>query len=89
VVASPALAATVPCSASALISAITVANVTPGGGTVTLTSGCVYTLTAVNNTTDAGGVGLPVISGKVAVQRDGRAGGRLAAKLDSGADVGP
>ena len=71
VVASPALAATVPCSASALISAITAANVTPGGGTVTLTSGCVYTLTAVNNTTDAGGVGLPVISGKVTVQGSG------------------
>jgi chitodextrinase len=67
-VAQPAMAATVPCSASALISAISTANGTPGGGTVTLTSGCVYTLTAINNTTDAGGVGLPVISGNVTVQ---------------------
>ena len=61
-VASPALAQT-PCTAAALISAITTANST--NGTVTLTSGCTYTLTAINNTTDAGGVGLPVITGKV------------------------
>ena len=68
-VAAPALAATVPCTASALISAISTAN--GSGGTVTLTSGCVYTLTAVNNTTDGGGVGLPVISGNVTVQGNG------------------
>ena len=64
----PALAAT-PCTAAALISAITVANTT--NGTVTLTSGCTYTLTALNNTTDAGGVGLPVITGKVTIQGSG------------------
>ena len=68
-VATPALAATVPCTASDLISAISAAN--GSGGTVTLTSGCVYTLTAVNNTTDGGGVGLPVISGNVTVQGNG------------------
>ncbi len=68
-VATPALAATVPCTASDLISAISTAN--GSGGTVTLTSGCVYTLTAVNNTTDGGGVGLPVISGNVTVQGNG------------------
>ncbi len=68
-VAAPALAATVPCTASDLISAISAAN--GSGGTVTLTSGCVYTLTAVNNTTDGGGVGLPVISANVTVQGNG------------------
>jgi chitodextrinase len=68
-VAAPALAATVPCTASDLISAIAAAN--GSGSTVTLTSGCVYTLTAVNNTTDGGGVGLPVISGNVTVQGNG------------------
>ena len=67
-VASPALAQT-PCTAAALISAITTANST--NGTVTLTSGCTYTLTAINNTTDAGGVGLPVITGKVTLQGSG------------------
>jgi chitodextrinase len=67
-VSTPALAQT-PCNAAALISAITVAN--PTNGTVTLTSGCTYTLTAVNNTTDAGGVGLPVITGKVTIQGSG------------------
>jgi chitodextrinase len=71
VVSQPAMAATVPCSASALILAVSTANGTRGGGTVTLTSGCVYTLTAVNNTTDAGGVGLPVISGNVTIQGNG------------------
>ena len=67
-VSSPALAQT-PCTAAALISAITTANST--NGTVTLTSGCTYTLTAINNTTDAGGVGLPVITGKVTIQGSG------------------
>lgn len=61
--AAPALAA-VACSAPSLVSAITAANRT--GGTVTLTSGCAYTLTAANNATD-GGTGLPVITGKVTV----------------------
>ncbi len=66
--ATPALAAT-PCTAAALISAITTANST--NGTVTLTSGCTYTLTAINNTTDGGGVGLPVITRKVTIQGSG------------------
>jgi chitodextrinase len=64
----PALAQT-PCTTAALISAITLAN--PTNGTVTLTSGCTYTLTAINNTTDSGGVGLPVITGKVTIQGSG------------------
>jgi chitodextrinase len=64
----PAQAAT-SCTAAALISAINTANST--NGTVTLTSGCTYTLTAINNTTDGGGVGLPVIKGKVTIQGSG------------------
>ncbi|HLI41153.1 MAG TPA: choice-of-anchor Q domain-containing protein [Streptosporangiaceae bacterium] len=67
-VSAPAFAQT-PCTASALISAIASAN--SAGGTVTLTSGCTYTLTAVNTTADAGGVGLPVITGKVTIQGSG------------------
>ena len=68
-VSSPAFAATTPCTTSALISAITQANST--NGTVTLTSGCTYTLTAINNTTDNGGVGLPVITRNVTIQGSG------------------
>ena len=63
----PAGAATVPCSVSSLVSAISAANGGQGGGTVTLTSGCTYTLTAANTSTD-GGTGLPVITGKVTVR---------------------
>src|ERR1039457_3882485 len=68
-ISSPAFAATTPCTTSALISAITLANAT--NGTVTLTSGCTYTLTAINNTTDNGGVGLPVITRNVTIQGSG------------------
>jgi len=68
--AQPALAATIPCTVPGLVLAITTANGTPGGGTVTLASGCTYTLTAANNSTD-GGTGLPVITGKVTVQGSG------------------
>ena len=63
-----ALASVVPCSAASLISAINSANT--GGGTLTLTSGCTYTLTAKNNTTD-GGVGLPVIKARITIQGNG------------------
>lgn len=50
-ISSPALAQT-PCTAADLISAISAAN--SANGTVTLTSGCTYTLTGSNNTTDGG-----------------------------------
>ena len=63
-------AATVSCSTPNLISAITTANGTPGGGTLVLATGCVYTLESANNTTE-GGTGLPVITGNVAVQGAG------------------
>ena len=53
-----------------LVAAIQTANGTAGGATVTLPAGCVYTLTAANNTTD-GGTGLPVITGKVTIQGNG------------------
>lgn len=62
-ISSPALAQT-PCTAADLISAISAAN--SANGTVTLTSGCTYTLTDSNNATD-GGVGLPVITGNVTI----------------------
>lgn len=72
---STALAVTTPtgtpqCSVSTLVSAVSTANSTPGGGTVTLASGCVYTLTSANITVD-GGNGLPMITGRVTVQGNG------------------
>ena len=67
-----ASAATVSCDTPSLISAITTANGTPGGGTLVLTTGCVYTLASTNNATD-GGTGLPVITGNVTVQGEGGA----------------
>lgn len=42
----------------------------PDGGSVTLTSSCVYTLTVPDNTTD-GGTGLPVVAGHVSIQGNG------------------
>src|SRR6266550_2177803 len=52
VVATPVVtgAAPVPCSASALVTAI--AAVSSSGGTVTLTAGCTYTMTTFDNTAD-------------------------------------
>ena len=60
-------AATVSCDTPSLISAIATANGTPGGSTLVLSTGCVYTLASANNTTD-GGTGLPVITGNITVQ---------------------
>ena len=81
-ISSPAFAATTLCTTPALISAITLANAT--NGTVTLTSGCTYTLTAINNTTDNGGVGLPVITRNVTIQG---AGATIARSTASGTPV--
>jgi chitodextrinase len=63
-------AATVACGTSSLIAGIVIANATPGGGNLTLTKGCVYTLASAYNATD-GGTGLPVISGQVTIQGAG------------------
>jgi fibronectin type 3 domain-containing protein len=60
------LAAAIGCTTPELIAAISTANSQTGGGTVTLAAGCVYTLTAANNSTD-GGTGLPVITGTVSI----------------------
>ena len=68
--AQPVLAATTACTVPALAAAITAANGGASGGTVTLPSGCVYTLTVQRNATD-GGTGLPVITGKVTIQGNG------------------
>jgi fibronectin type 3 domain-containing protein len=68
----PQAAAAAPnkCTSSDLITAVSAANSQAGGGTVTLSPGCVYTLTAVNNSTD-GGTGLPVITGTVIIAGSG------------------
>ena len=42
------------------------ANGTPGGGTLVLAPGSVYSLESANNTTE-GGTGIPVIAGKVMI----------------------
>ncbi len=65
-----ASAATLSCDTPSLISAITTANGTPGGSTLVLPTGCVYTLESANNTTE-GGTGLPVITGNVTIQGSG------------------
>jgi hypothetical protein len=59
--------AAVPCSASALVSAITAANATPNGDTLSLSAGCTYTLTGADN----GHNGLPVISSSITVEGNG------------------
>lgn len=63
---------TVPCDPNALISAINTANSNPGSDNLTLSSGCTYTLTTLNNT-DAtyGNNGLPVITSKVVINGNG------------------
>lgn len=58
--------ATVPCSETALIAAVNAANAA-GGGTITLTTGCTYTLTASNGDDGVNGPdGLPVITTPIA-----------------------
>jgi chitodextrinase len=59
-----------PCSAAGLSSAISAANATSGGGTVTLTAGCTYTLTSAGPAPD-GATGLPAITGTVTVEGNG------------------
>jgi hypothetical protein len=63
-------AAAISCSTSSLIAAINTANGTSGGGTITLPSGCTFTLSAADNATD-GGTGLPVITGTVTITGNG------------------
>ena len=63
-------AVAVPCSASSLISAISIANTTPADDSLSLASGCVYSFAAANNTTDDGNA-LPVITGSVSIAGNG------------------
>jgi Ricin-type beta-trefoil lectin domain len=65
-----AASAVASCSVTSLISAISTANTTPADSSISLASGCVYSLTAANNATD-GGTGLPVITGQVSIQGNG------------------
>jgi hypothetical protein len=61
-VAAFATTASVACSESALITAVTAANAA-GGGTVTLTPGCTYTLTASHGDDGVNGpAGLPIVT---------------------------
>jgi hypothetical protein len=69
ILASPqtAVAASIACTTPALIAAIAAVS---GGGSVTLASPCIYTLTSADNTTDEG-TGLPVITGVVTITGNG------------------
>lgn len=71
-VAPPAHAATVavPCDPAALVGAISAANASSDPDTLNLASGCVYTLTAVNNDV-AGPNGLPFITSKITIEGHG------------------
>jgi hypothetical protein len=53
--------ATVACSETALVDAVKATN-SAGGGTITLTPGCTYTLTSSHGTAASGPNGLPVIT---------------------------
>ena len=55
-----------PCSSGALIAAFAAAN-TAGGGTINLTSGCIYKLTSADN----GENGLPVVTTSIGVNGNG------------------
>ena len=66
--AAPAQVASVACNESALVTAVTAANAA-GGGTVTLTPGCVYTLTSSHgNDLVNGPAGLPLITTPITLE---------------------
>ncbi|MGH3283495.1 MAG: ricin-type beta-trefoil lectin domain protein [Streptosporangiaceae bacterium] len=65
-----AAAVAVPCDVPSLIAAISAANTTPADSSLSLSSGCVYSLTAQDNATD-GGNGLPVITAAVSIAGNG------------------
>jgi hypothetical protein len=73
--------AAVACNEAALVAAINAANAA-GGGTVTLATGCTYTLTASHGGGAHGPDGLPLITTPITLSGDGstitRAGGLLA-----------
>lgn len=57
----------VDCSTKSLIDAINAANTSGSPQTLNLVSGCLYSLTEVNNTGDRGNNGLPQISGNLTI----------------------
>lgn len=60
--------ASVPCDETALVTAVTAANAA-GGGTVTLTPGCTYTLTASHGNDGVNGpAGLPIITTPITLE---------------------
>ena len=68
----------VPCSSTALISALHTIDQSPtGAGTLSLAAGCTYTLDAVDNTTD-GSNAFPVIHGPVTITGNGATFARAA-----------
>jgi hypothetical protein len=65
--AASAASASVPCTTVALVSAINTANAAGGGTTLTLASGCIYTLTVLNTAAD----GLPRITASITILGSG------------------
>jgi hypothetical protein len=67
-----ASADTVACDAASLVTAISTANSTLGGGTIDLTPGCTYVMTTANNNKYTHGKNaFPVISGSVTINGNG------------------
>ncbi|MFI5040456.1 MAG: hypothetical protein ACHQNA_01185 [Acidimicrobiales bacterium] len=63
---------TVPCNETALETAITTANANTAGGTISLTSGCVYSLHDSDNLSTNGELnGLPLITNQVTINGNG------------------
>nr|CTQ95426.1 Probable extracellular nuclease [Kibdelosporangium sp. MJ126-NF4] len=82
--------ASVPCDETALVNAVTAANAA-GGGTVTLTPGCTYTLTTEHGNDGVNGpAGLPIITTPITLEGNAntiaRATNALAFRI---AQVGP
>jgi hypothetical protein len=66
-VAAQAAAVSVPCSETALVSAINTANANPGSDTLNLAAGCTYSLTGSHGDAGNGPDGLPVITSVIAL----------------------
>ena len=64
-------AGVIPCNTPALVIAISAAVTTGGNQSLTLSPGCTYTLTAVNNGSNADTNGLPLITNTVRLTIDG------------------
>jgi hypothetical protein len=80
--ATPGTAATVACDPAALVSALAAVSGSGQGGTISLTPGCTYAMSAVNNSAD-GNNAFPDVLGNVTVVGNGATITRSSAATDS------